>query len=519
MSVLEKANEKPKVRLITAGLLLGLVLSSVDQTIVSTAMPTILNELGGLSLYSWVFAIYMLASTTAMPLYGKLADLFGRRKMYLIGLFLFLAGSALCGMAGTMEQLIVFRGIQGLGAGALMPIAFTIIGDIYPPDKIGRFQGLFGAVFAVSSILGPAAGGFIAEHVSWNWIFYLNLPIGIPGFLILATALKERKNEERRPIDWLGAITLSGAIVSSLLALVLTGDKPGTEVPYHWGRPEIIGLFSIGMILLGLFVWIETKAKEPIIPLHLFKFRVIAFGNIAGFFVSAGLFSAIAYLPLFVQGVIGVSPSVAGYILTPLMLSTVVTSTIGGRLMSKVSYRAILVPSLAFMAAGYLCLSQMSVDTSILQIVLCMIIVGLGMGAVYPTLGTAAVRAVGFQLRGVATASSQFFRSIGGMIGVSVLGSLMTQRMASGVRQLGEQEAALPVSNLSADQLQSLVNPQLLLDSDARASLPPEALAGLQHVFSDSLGSVFLIGLLFICVALLACVFMGGERLVAPEEK
>jgi EmrB/QacA subfamily drug resistance transporter len=241
------SHEKPKTGLITTGLLMGLILSSLDQTIVSTAMPTAVKELGGFSLYSWVFAVYMLASTTTMPIYGKLADLFGRRKMYLTGLFLFLTGSALCGLAGNMTELIVFRGIQGLGAGALMPIAFAIVGDIYPPEKLGKFQGLFGAVFAISSILGPALGGFIAEHWSWGWIFFMNLPIGIPAFLIMAAALKENKSTEQRSIDWFGAIALSGAIVSILLALVLGGDDQGAGT--H--KPQIVGLLSIGALLLA----------------------------------------------------------------------------------------------------------------------------------------------------------------------------------------------------------------------------------------------------------------------------
>lgn len=420
------STEARPVRLITIGLLLGLILSSIDQTIVSTAMPSVSKELGGISLYSWVFAIYMLASTTSMPLYGKMADLFGRKKMYLIGLFFFLTGSLLCGLAQTMTELIVYRGIQGLGAGALMPVAFTIIADNYPPEKIGKFQGMFSAVFAVSSVVGPAIGGLIVEQWHWGWIFFINLPIGIPAFFLLAFSLKETKGTTKRSIDWIGAVTLSGAIISLLLAMVLLGNGQAGGAPSEWQSPRTIGLLSASAILLGLFVWLETKAKEPIIPLHLFKLPAIAFGNISGFFVSAALFSAIAYLPLFVQeSGIGLSPSQAGYLLSPLMLATVVTSNMGGRLMSKVSYRAILLPSLAVMALGFFLLQLIRTDTPTYVIVLDLVVIGLGMGAVYPTLGTAAVRAVDPVHRGVATSSSQFFRSIGGTIGVSVMGSLL----------------------------------------------------------------------------------------------
>jgi EmrB/QacA subfamily drug resistance transporter len=490
---------KPSAGWITTGLLLGLILSSLEQTIVATAMPSVMKELGGLSHYSWVFSVYMLASTTSMPIYGKLADLFGRRAMFVTGMLLFLTGSACCGFAGTMTELIVFRGIQGLGAGALMPIAFTIIADIYPPEKIGKFQGLFGTVFAVSSILGPALGGAIAEHADWGWIFWLNLPLGIPSLVIVFLTLRESKRREKRSIDWLGAITLSGTIVSLLLAL----EPEGTR-----------GLFGVSAVLLLLFLWVETKAKDPIVPLQLFRIRAIAFGNIAGFFVSAGLFSSIAYIPLFFQGVIGVSPSVAGYILTPLMLSTVITSNIGGRLMSKASYRAILVPSLVLMAAGLFGLSQMTVEAGKWKIILSLIVTGLGMGAIYPVLGTAAARAVDAGSRGAATASSQFFRSIGGTIGVSVLGSLLLHRMTSGATKLGAITGAL-----SAEQLHRMTDPKLLLDTEARASLPPEVVTGLQHVFTDALSSVFTAGLIFVGIALLASVMLGNTRLVQASVK
>ncbi|NIK72490.1 EmrB/QacA subfamily drug resistance transporter [Paenibacillus sp. BK720] len=464
---LNDPNQQPKVKFITISLLMGLILASIDQTIVSTAMPTIIKQLDGLSLYSWVFTIYMLASTTTIPVYGKLADLFGRRNVYLIGLSLFLIGSVLCGFAGSMTQLIVFRGIQGLGAGALMPIAFTIVGDLYPPESRGKFMGLFSAVFSISSILGPVLGGMISEHLGWGWIFFINLPIGIPAIYLMAAAWKESKRYARRSIDWAGVVTFSISIVSLLLALVLSGDSS-----------TIIALFSLSALFLALFIWIEAKAKEPMLPLHLFKIRVIAFGNIAGFFMSAGMFGAIAFIPLFAQDVMGVSPTYAGYILIPLMLSVVITTTIGGRLMSKVSYRVILVPSMALMAIGLGLLGGMTVDTTAMQLVLYMIITGLGMGALYPVVGTAAQSAVEPGIRGVATSSSQFFRSIGGTIGVSVLGSLLTQRMVTGGSE-----------------------------TDSRV------------VLSHNLNSIFLVELGFVIIALIACFLMGDARLVPKASK
>lgn len=460
------SNERQRSGLVTTGLLLGLILSSLDQTIVSTAMPTIVKGLGGGSLYSWVFAVYMLASTTTMPIYGKLADLFGRRRMYVSGLVLFIMGSLLCGFADTMVELILFRGIQGLGAGALMPITFTIVADIFPPERRGKFMGLFGTVFAASSLLGPTLGGALVDYGHWSWIFLINLPVGIMAMIAIIIGLKENlKSAVKRSIDWLGALTLSGAIVSILLALEL-GRKSQA-----WGSGLTIGLFAAGALLTALFIRVETKAKEPIIPLNLFRLRTLAIGNIVGFFMSAGMFGAIAYIPLFVQEVIGVSPSVTGYILTPLMLSTVVTSTLSGRLMSRVSYRFLLISSLMLMAVGFILLGQMNVETTITEVIVYMVITGLGIGAIYPTLGTAAANAVDWHLRGAATSSSQFFRSLGGTIGVSVLGSLLTQRMALDV---------------STDKME----------------------------LSHALDHIFLLGSVSVSISLLACLWIGNARLV-----
>ncbi|WP_240415559.1 MDR family MFS transporter [Paenibacillus periandrae] len=501
--------DKRTKALITTSLLIGLILSSLDQTIVSTAMPTIVQQLGGLSLYSWVFAVYMLASTTMMPIYGKLADVMGRKKIYLSGMTLFLLGSALCGLADTMTKLILFRGIQGLGAGALLPIAFTIIADVYPPERRGKFMGLFGTVFAMSSIVGPTVGGLIVDFFHWGWIFYLNVPFGAAAMLILLFSLKETISTEKRSIDWWGALTLSGAVISLLLIPVLSSNHQSqgsisTELTF-----TMIWLFGIGAVLLALFIWIESRAKEPIIPLHLFHIRAISFSHIAGFCMSAGMFGAIAYIPLFVQGVVGVSPSIAGYILTPLMLSAAITSTLSGRLMSKASYRAILVPSLILMAIGFLLLSHMHLETTRWEIVLYMIVTGLGMGAVYPVLGTAAQNAVVPALRGVATSSSQFFRSIGGTIGVSVLGVLLTQQMAAGLST-----SSTAMTGTTAEQLQHFTDPQVLLDSNSRAALPAEILHTLQQIFSDALSLVFLVGAIMIVVSLIASILIGPARLV-----
>jgi EmrB/QacA subfamily drug resistance transporter len=507
-----KTSDSKNVRLIVIGLMIGLLLSALDQTIVSTAMPTVINKLHGFNLYSWVFSIYMLTSTTAIPIFGKLADLYGRRPIYLVGMGFFIVGSALCGLSHNMTELIVFRGIQGIGAGALMPLAMTIIGDIYPPDQRGKMQGIFGAVFGLSSILGPGAGGFIVDHWSWQWIFYVNLPFGIIAAIILSIALKENVKKEKHSIDWFGALTLVGAIVSILLGLVLAGntDQPGTH--YAWGSPQIIGLFSIGAILIGIFLLIESKAKEPIIPLYLFKNRVITIVSISGFFMGTGMFGAITYIPLFVQGVVGESASKAGYILTPLMLSLIFASIVGGRIISKLTYRTIIMVSMMIMGLGFYLMSTMNVETTNLTVVFYMIITGLGMGSLMPTFTIAVQSAVGPELRGVATSSSQFFRSIGGTMGVSIMGAILATKMASGLTDVSKTLTEVPAATL-----QKFSNPQLLLSADTRASMPPAVFHAVQKVLAHSIDWIFITGVIFVVIGVIAAFFLGNARLKKSE--
>jgi EmrB/QacA subfamily drug resistance transporter len=503
-----------QVKWIVTGLMLGLLLSSLDQTIVSTAMPTVIADLNGMALYSWVFSIYMLTSTASVPIFGKLADLYGRRMIYLIGMGFFLVGSALCGLSENMTELIIFRAIQGIGAGALMPVAMTIIGDIFPPDRRGKMQGIFGAVFGLSSVLGPAVGGFLVDSLNWHWIFYVNLPFGILGAIVLGTVLKESKGTEKKSIDWGGALVLTGAVVTLLLALVLGGGNesdPGTHYP--WGSAQIISLFAASAMLIALFIFIEARVKEPIMPLYLFKIRAITVSSIVGFFMGIGMFGAITYIPLYVQGVIGESASKAGYILTPLMLSLILSSIIGGRIISKISYRTIIVVSMLIMTLGFTLLSQMTMDTTNSTVVFYMIITGLGMGPLMPVLTIAVQSAVSRDQRGVATSSSQFFRSIGATLGVSVMGALMTNKMNAGMQELGNH-----LTNIPAEMLSQFANPQLLLNAEARASMPPALLDGVRGVLADSITLVFASGVIFVVIGLIAGLFMGKERLEKTED-
>lgn len=502
------SKENPKVGLILAGLMLGMLLAALDQTVVSTAMPTVIKDLGGMALYSWVFSVYMLTSTTSIPIFGKLADLYGRKRLYVLGMLLFMVGSALCGLAGNMTELIVFRGIQGIGAGALMPLAITIIGDVVPLEQRGKMQGLFGAVFGLSSVIGPAVGGFIADHWNWHWVFYVNLPFGIAALFLIAIALQESRRSGKQRIDWFGSITLSGSIIALLLALVLGGNvgTPGTH--YAWGSAQIIGLFGAGAVLLGLFLWIETKVQEPILPLKLFRNRVFAVSSVTGFLMSVGMFGAITYIPLFVQGVIGVRASTAGYILTPLMLTMIASSIVAGRLMMRVSYRTLMMVGMGIMAVGFVLMAQMNVHTSNGTVAFDMIVTGLGMGPTMPAMMTAVQGEVPMYQRAVATSSVKFFQSIGATIGVSVLGVLMTNRMTTGLTGIDQQFSTIP-----ANQLHQLTNPQILLNPQARLSMPQGLLQNLLQVFANSVQAVFLAGLVFIIVGLVVAWFMGNASL------
>lgn len=499
-----------RTKWVVAGLMIGMLLSSLDQTIVSTGMPTVVRELGGLSLYSWVFSIYMLTQTAAIPIFGKLADLYGRRNIYMVGMGTFILGSALSGAAHNMTELIVFRGLQGIGAGALMPLAFTIIGDIFPPERRGKMQGIFGAVFGLSSIAGPALGGYIVEHWAWRWIFYINLPFGFVAAAILWSALKEKKAAIRPVIDWAGALLLTGSIVTILLATVLGGeDQSGQTTKYAWGSWQIISMLTIGVLLGVLFVWVEKRAQQPILPLDLFRNRTIAVSSITVFLSGIGMFSAITFIPLFVQIVIGVTPSMSGYILTPMMLSMIMSSIVGGRLVSKLTYRSILVTAFLIMMVAFYLMSQMGLNTTSSQVVFYMILTGLGIGLLMPTFNIAVQSAVEAHQRGVATSSSTLFRSIGATVGVTIMGAILSNKMASGFEALSTDG---PV-HIPSEQLKQFANTQVLLNPDVKNSMPPQILHEVLGVFSHSINWVFATGLVFIVIALVASLFMGNARL------
>ncbi len=422
MSELTK-NQKISVMV---GVILAMLLSALDQTIVATAMPRIAQELNGFEHLSWLFTSYMLASTIIVPIYGKLSDMYGRKYFYISGIIIFLIGSALSGAAQDMTQLIIFRAIQGLGGGAIMVNSFAVIGDIFPPAERSKWQGLIGGVFGLSSVAGPLIGGALTDAGNWRWVFYVNIPVGIIALAVVWYVLPRIVPEARkRSIDVLGALTMAASLICLLLACVWGGTE------YAWGSSQIIGLFVGAALSLAAFIFIESKAKEPILPLELFKSRVFVTSVATTFLIGMGMFGAISYIPLFAQTVIGVNATRSGLILTPMMVGMITSSVFTGQYISRVgTYKKLTIVGLAVGSLGMFLLSQMSADTTNLQLIRNMVIVGLGLGVGMPVFNVIVQSAFDHSKLGVVTASVQLFRSIGGSVGVAIFGTILNNRLA-----------------------------------------------------------------------------------------
>ena len=460
-----------------AALMLGMFLAALDQTIVATALPTIVGDLGGLDHLSWVVTAYLLAATISTPLYGKLGDMLGRKPVFLAAILIFLAGSMLAGLAQSMGQLIAFRALQGIGAGGLMVGAQAIIGDIVPPRDRGRYMGLIGSVFAVSSVAGPLLGGFLVDNLSWRWVFYVNMPIGALAVLIVVTRLHLHTPPVRHRIDVLGATLLGGGVGALILLTTWGGNQ------YAWGSTTIVALGVVGVALLGAFVWWETKAAEPIIPLGLFRSRVFSVANAMGFSIGMAMFGAIVFLPLYLQLVYGLTPTESGLRMVPLMAGLLVAAIASGRVISRVGrYRPFPIAGTAILVVGMYLLSLLAVDTAPWVASVYMFVVGVGIGLVMQVLVLVVQNDVEPQDIGVATSTATFSRSVGGSFGVAIFGAIFASR-------LGDQLAKLPAS--VTDRLGGGVH----LSPEEAAHLPPAVHADFLNAFQHSLHGVFLWGM------------------------
>ena len=420
----QEPEQPQRVRLIFGALMLVLLLAALDQTIVATALPTIVADLGDVSKLSWVVTAYLLASTVVGPPYGKLGDLYGRKIVLQAAIVIFLVGSALCGISRSMLELIAFRVLQGLGGGGLMVVTIAAVGDIIAPRDRGRYQGYFGAVFGLATVVGPLLGGFFVDSLSWQWIFYVNLPIGLVGLAVIATVFQPRTDRVSHQIDYLGAALLAGG----LAAIVLFTSLGGTT--YAWDSPQLILLIVIGVVLLVGFVFAERRAAEPILPLEIFSNRVFRVTSAIGFIVGTALFGPITYLPLYLQNVKGHSPTISGLLITPMVGGLLVTSIVSGNLITRFGrYRPFPIIGTALMAVGLTLLSRIQVGTSTWVTAAYMIVVGLGIGSVTQVLVLAAQNAVDYRYLGVVSAGSTLFRQIGGSIGVSVFGAIFTNQL------------------------------------------------------------------------------------------
>lgn len=511
--------------MILSGVMLAMLLSSLDQTIVSTAMPTIVQELHGLEHMSWVFTAYMLGSTVTVPIYGKLSDIFGRRNLYLLGILIFLIGSMLCGLSQNMMQLILFRGLQGIGGGAMMVNSFSIIGEVFPPAERGKYQGMIGGVFGLSSVAGPLLGGWITDNVSWRWVFYVNIPLGILALFVLSATLpKMATHKNNKKIDWWGGFFITATLIPLLLSLVLGGSV------YQWTSAIVIGALSISLISLLIFIKIEKTTSNPILSLDLFKNKTFVVSVSAMFLTAMGMFGAILYVPIFSQGVIGGSATHAGLVLTPMMLSLVTASTIAGQIISRTGkYKLLAIIGTALIVFALFYFSTLSVTTQNSGLISRMIVLGFGLGATMPIFTLAVQSAFSRERLGEVTAGSQLFRNVGGTVGTAVLGGIMNSHLTKQMQALQSEPFVTEMKSFDAGKtqghfdgsfIQAVLNPEKQqqikgLISKLPAASQSRAITDFNHfiassklAFSHAINNVFLAAACFMCVALVLVLFL-----------
>ena len=473
---------RTRIIVVTIGLMFGMFMASMEITVVATAMPTIVSQLGGLAIYSWVFTAYMLASTTTVPIFGKLADVYGRRPVYTFVMGFFLIGSLLCGMAQSMPQLIIFRTIQGLGAGGLIPLALTMVGDMFSAEQRAKMQGLFAGVWGVSSVVGPLLGGFLVDQVSWQWIFYINLLPGLVAGSVVWWVWQDEPHHEgsarKISIDYAGAALLTGAVVTFVLGLFELGSTTG------WL------LLALAAALFAGLAWVERRAADPILPIELFKRRLFAIACTHGLLAGWALFGSIAFVPLFVQSVLGTSATAAGATLTPMILGWVTASVIGGRLALRINYRTLVLVGSISLTIGTFFLSRVGENTGQLVMTIYLTMMGVGMGLAIPIFLVAVQTSIKRQVMGTATSTLQFSRTIGGALGVNIMGVIFAAGLSSGLLAAGLDPAVVSVN--------SLLNP---LPGE---TVNVELLASLRGVLTEAMQATFFTAFIAAVLALLA---------------
>ncbi|MGB8983683.1 MAG: MDR family MFS transporter [Anaerolineales bacterium] len=482
---------RKRIILVTAGIMLSLFLASMESTVVATAMPTIVGQLGGLEHYSWVFSAYMLTSTTTVPLFGKLSDIYGRRKLYVFAMALFLAGSILSGLTQNMNQLIAARALQGLGAGGIMPLAFILIGEMFSLEQRAKMQGLFSGVWGVSSIVGPLLGGFLVDQLSWRWIFYVNVIPGLLAAALVALAWRDLHHGQARPaVDYAGAGLLTVSVVMLLLGLMTSGI-------FSWI------LIVAAVVLFILLLWVERRAADPILPLPLFRDRLFATATVHGVLSGWAMFGSVSFIPLFVQAVLGTTATEAGITITPMLLGWVTASIVGTRLLLIIGYRKLAIIGTACLTAGAFLMMQAGLETSRLSLMVFVALMGIGMGLSIPGFLIAVQTSVQRRQLGTATSTLQFSRSMGGTLGVSVMGAALSARLA----------ASLAAARIDPGLVRQLLDPlpgsEVVIAEGARIAM------------ADAIHAVFVIAFFAAALALVTVFFTPHKELTEqlPERE